>query len=391
MYVLDEKLREYATNRQWELLTALEKHGSERKAADALGVHKVRFNQVKRAVEKKAAMHGYAPDHDWRNPVPPGYKVKGTSILRDAQTGEARLIWEKSEADKAAQEEARQAVLKAMLEEIPKPEPIKRAKNEPAVNLLNQYTITDFHLGQLAWGEECGADYDTKIAEKLLVDWFAAAIRQAPHAEVGLLCQLGDFLHWDGMGGAVTPTSGFHLDVDTRFQNLVRVAVRALRQVINMMRVKYPHVHIIMADANHDPTSGVWLREMLAAMYADEPTVTVDTSPDTYYCYPWGDTSLFYHHGHKKPVKGVADVLAAKFREVWGNSKHSYAHTGHLHHLKVDEGNLMVVEQHRTLAAADAYASRGGWMSGRAASVITYHKDFGEVGRVTLTPEMVSK
>ena len=73
-------------------------------------------------------------------------------------------------------------------------------------------------------------------------------------------------------------------------------------------------------------------------------------------------------------------------------SIHSYAHTGHLHHIKVDEANnLMVVEQHRTLAAKDAYASKGGWMAGRSATVITYHKDFGEVGRVTLTPEMVTK
>jgi len=394
MFVLDQALREYATDRQWELLKALEEHGSERKAAAALNINKSNFFQTKHAVEKKAAMHGYAPDHDWRNPVPPGFRVKGASILRDAQTGEARLIWEKSEADKVAQEETRQAALEAMLEEIPKPEKITKAKNPPAEKLLNQYTITDYHLGCLAWGEETrGDDWDTKIAEKLLIDWFAAAIRQAPNAEVGLLCQLGDFLHWDSaVGAAVTPTSGFGLDVDSRFQKVVRVAVRVLRQVINMMRIKYPRVHIIMADANHDPTGGVWLREMLAAMYTTEKTVTVDTSPDTYYCYSWGDTSLFYHHGHKRKVQSVAPVFAQKFRDIFGASKHSYAHTGHLHHTKVDESNnLMVVEQHRTLAAMDAYTSKGGWMSGRSASVITYHMDFGEVGRVTLTPEMVTK
>lgn len=49
----------------------------------------------------------------------------------------------------------------------------------------------------------------------------------------------------------------------------------------------------------------------------------------------------------------------------------------------------MVVEQHRTLAAPDAHASRGGWISGRDASVITYHRDYGYVGRVVISPEMV--
>ena len=50
----------------------------------------------------------------------------------------------------------------------------------------------------------------------------------------------------------------------------------------------------------------------------------------------------------------------------------------------------MKIERHETLAAPDAYAANGGWLSGRSAKVITYHKQFGEVGRLTLRPEMVS-
>lgn len=65
------------------------------------------------------------------------------------------------------------------------------------------------------------------------------------------------------------------------------------------------------------------------------------------------------------------------------------AHLGHLHHVDVKENNLMIVEQHRTLAPADAYAARGGWLTGRDAKVITYHKQFGEVGRITISPDML--
>jgi hypothetical protein len=53
------------------------------------------------------------------------------------------------------------------------------------------------------------------------------------------------------------------------------------------------------------------------------------------------------------------------------------------------ENNLMIVEQHRTLAAPDAYAARGGWISGRDAKVITYHKSYGEVGRITVSYDMI--
>jgi hypothetical protein len=55
----------------------------------------------------------------------------------------------------------------------------------------------------------------------------------------------------------------------------------------------------------------------------------------------------------------------------------------------VKENNLMIVEQHRTLAAPDAYAARGGWITGRDAKVITYHREYGEVGRLTVSFDMV--
>jgi hypothetical protein len=74
---------------------------------------------------------------------------------------------------------------------------------------------------------------------------------------------------------------------------------------------------------------------------------------------------------------------------MFGRTKYAYAHTGHLHSIDVKENNLMIVEQHRTLAAPDAYAARGGWISGRDAKVITYHKEFGEVSRITINSDML--
>ena len=44
-----------------------------------------------------------------------------------------------------------------------------------------------------------------------------------------------------------------------------------------------------------------------------------------------------------------------------------------------------------TIAARDAYAARGGWLSERQAAAITYHDEFGEVARTIITPEMLQK
>jgi len=148
-------------------------------------------------------------------------------------------------------------------------------------------------------------------------------------------------------------------------------------------------VHLVMAEGNHDPASSIWLRELFRALYEDEPRITVDLSPDPYYCVEHGLTSLFFHHGHKRKPTAVSDVFAAKFREVFGRTKFSYAHMGHLHHVDAKENNLMIVEQHRTLAGSDAYASRGGWLSGRDACVITYHAAYGEGGRSRINSKML--
>lgn len=334
----------------------------------------------------KLALSGYSPEHDMTHMVPEGFSLRGVSTLYNAK-GEVAQQWVKSQQDGDALVKALEAAFSGYKDELPRTAPVP-APTHTNSDLANVYVLTDYHLGMLSWAEETGADWDMDIAEDLLVRWFAAAIAASPPAELGVFVNLGDFMHWDGMD-AVTPASKHLLDADTRFQKLVRVAIRAKRQIIAMLLEKHDRVHVISAEGNHDPASSVWLREWLSSVYADEPRVTIDTSADPYYCVEHGQTSLFFHHGHKRKMEQVSDVFVAKFRDVFGRTKHSYAHTGHLHHDKRIENNLMTVEQHRTLAAPDAYASRGGWLSGRDAKVITYHKKHGEVGRLTINPEMV--
>ena len=339
------------------------------------------------AEEAGQTRRGWAPSHGIESPLPAGLKLRGTSTLVDKRSGEPVLQWVKTSEDAEQQRLIFEAAVAAMGEKLPRERP-RKPPAKVIADLLNQYTITDYHLGMLSWGEETGADWDLTIAEQTLVDWFAAAIAQAPAAETAVFAQIGDFMHWDGLD-AVTPAHKHLLDADTRFQKLVRVAIRAIRRVIGMLLDKHQAVIVIMAEGNHDPASSIWLREWLAAIYENEPRVTVDVSPDPYYCVEHGETALFYHHGHKRKPGDIDTVFAAKFREVFGRTKYAYAHMGHLHHIDIKETNLMIVEQHRTLAAPDAYASRGGWMSGRDAQVISYSKRFGEVGRVRISPQMV--
>ena len=366
-----------------EVIAALREHGdSVRATAKALGLNRSSLQGRIKTLAKK----GYSPAHQMTHTVPDGFAVKGVSTLY-REDGTIAAQWVKSTADAERLKQLLDAAFAGMADDLPRV--AKRAAPKQCnADLLTCYVMTDFHLGMLAWGEETRDEpWDLDIAEKMLVQWFAAAIKQSPDSETAVLAQLGDFVHFDGLD-AVTPEHRNLLDADTRFQKVVRAAIRVLRRVIDMLLVKHKTVRVLMAEGNHDTASSVWLREWFRAIYESNPRVIVDTSPDPYYCIEHGKTSLFFHHGHKRNTGNVADVFAAKFRDVFGRTTHSYAHMGHRHHVEVKETNLMIVEQHRTLASKDAYASRGGWMSGRDAKAITYSAKYGEVARATISPDM---
>lgn len=390
-----------------EAVAAMQEHGNQSAAAASLGLARSSFqNRLRRAAERglmgtRPVLPGFAiksvaskqgdawvkqtkaPGEVFELPV--GQVVKGVSALVDSE-GREVAKWIKTRSDEAAQQAAMRAAIEALKDEIPRAEPVA-APAHTIDDLLNQYTITDHHLGALAWNEETRAgDYDLRIGEQLIIDWFAAAIAQSPPAKRAVFAQLGDFLHYDSFK-SITPEHGHLLDSDSRYPKMVRAAIRIVRKVIRMLLEKHEQLDVIMCDANHDPAGEVWLREMLAAFYDEEPRITVDTNPGTYSVIEHGDVSLFYHHGHRRGVKNVDSILVGKFRKVYGRTSLSYAHTGHRHSDELKTTDLMKVEQHETLAAPDAYGSN--WLSGRSAKVITYHKDFGEDGRVILSAARV--
>lgn len=388
---------------------AYKEHGTLKKAAAALGIKKSALSEsLRRAAE--AGILGTEPvlpgfriskisntpsgtfiqqtqERGDRFEVPAGHVVKGVSALVDA---EGRVIqqWQKTAVGAEGQLAALRATVEGLKEDLPRIT-IMPAPQHVEEDLLNQFVVTDSHFGMLAHREETGADYDLRLAEELLLDWFAAAVAGAPQAHTAVLAQLGDLLHHDALE-SVTPAHKHVLDADSRLHKVVRVVIRTLRRVVDMLLQKHKHVHVVMASGNHDPASSVWVRELLATIYENEPRVTVDTSPMLYYAYKWGDTALFYHHGHKRGVAQVDATLAGMFREMFGASKYAFAHVGHLHSDEGRKSALMYVERHETLAAPDAYAAGGGWLSGRSAKVITYSRRYGEVARATLRPEMVA-
>jgi len=347
----------------------------------SIGWH--RLNRIKNAL----ARQGWSPEHDMRHPVPDGYLAKGVSTYYD-KDGKPAGQWVKSAIDHQRQAEIFSAAAEAMAEELKPLEPVTppvSANDE----LCNFYVLTDCHVGMLAWHKEGGDDWDLKIAERTLVDCFANMMRGAPDSGSAVIAQMGDFLHFDGLL-PVTPTNAHVLDADGRFGKVVECAIRILRRVIDMALAKHQTVHVIMAEGNHDLSSSVWLRKMFSALYESEPRLTVNDSELPYYVHEHGQTLLAVHHGHMVKNARLPSLLAAQFAEQWGRTRKRYMHVGHRHHTDVKDHPGVTVVQHPTLAARDAHASRGGWISERQASCVTYHVTHGKVAETVVTPEMVA-
>lgn len=383
--IIDPKLIEFATVRQIEIVEAIEQHGGYRKAAKALGVAKSTVTEAINRLRAAAARQGYAPGHAMTRTVPDGFKVAriSTNYKDDGSIGQQWVI---GAPDAERQKEIMQAAFAAMAAELPREAPVPRPEGTIDA-LCNLIVFSDYHIGQLAWHKEGGADWDLKIAEKLLFDSFAHMVDTAPRAASCVVCLQGDQLHTDGLL-PLTPAHKHVLDADGRFSKIVATAIRVIRRVVNHALAKHDSVHLIICEGNHDESSSVWLRQMFAALYDQEPRITVNDSELPFYVHQHGETMLAFHHGHKVKNEQLPMLFAAQYSKMWGATTKRYAHCGHRHHVDEKEYSGMTVTQHPTLAARDAHASRGGWISDRAANVTTYHTRFGKVSQTVVCPEM---
>ena len=178
--------------------------------------------------------------------MPPGYAVKGSSTLY--KDGNVALQWVKTEADKQAQFDAMISRIELACEGIKPWKPVKQPK-QVEENLLSLLVITDFHLGSYCWGDETSEDYNTDMARDLFLSSIKEMIDSTPKSKVGLLCNLGDFLHWDGLL-QVTPTSAHILDNDSRYSRIVDIAMTVMNEAVRMMLEKYEKVVFVCAEGN---------------------------------------------------------------------------------------------------------------------------------------------
>lgn len=386
--IYTEVHKAYATARQLDYIKAVEKHGSNNKAAKALGVGRRSVDISLKRLVARVARQGHSPDHDMTHTTPDGFHIKGVSTNYGAD-GQIKQQWVKTNIDRERQNELIQEAIHELSRDLPKLKPVKTLKSKAySKDIMAVYPLGDPHIGMLSWGEETGQDWDLDLAEKAFGGVFDRLIKTSPQCEQCTIVNLGDYFHYDNMDG-VTSRSGHSLDVDSRFGRMVKVGVRIMRRMITAALEHHKAVHVINATGNHDDTSSIFLNIALANIYENEPRVTIDDKSTPIHYMQFGKSAFGVHHGHSIKMQALPAVMAADEPKMWGDTEYRYFYTGHIHHDSMKEYPGCKVESFRTLAAKDAYAAWGGYRSLQDSKCIVLHREYGEVERHTVNLNMI--
>jgi hypothetical protein len=314
--------------------------------------------------------------------MPEGHALKGVSALVDA---EGRVIqeWRKTKIGELDPLQIAERLKVAFADYKPAapvaPFPVEVRDGD----LLTIFPANDWHIGMFAWGKETGANWDLKIAEDAIGRAAEDTIARAPGSAVCVVLGGGDLLHADNSENQ-TARSGNQLDVDGRYPKVVESATRVMVRTIDAALARNSQVIVRILPGNHDEHSAIAVAYFLLAWYRNDARVIVDADPSLFWWYRFGLCLFGATHGHTVKLKDMPSVMAHRRAEDWGATKFRYVHGFHLHHsAKVaTEDNGVICETHQAPIPQDAWHYGKGFLSGRSMQAITYHRRYGEIGRV---------
>jgi hypothetical protein len=378
-YRIDEGLKEYATETQRKMVDAVNQYRSMGRAAKELGLSPSTVRDAIYALEKKAALCGYAPAHGMTKTVPAPFVVKGVSTYFNKE-GEQAGQWVKTKLDQYQVEQVIREFVRSLMDEAKGTSRLVPPPKLSNADLLTVYPMGDPHFGMYAWKAEAGQDFDTEIAESITTAAVDRLVASAPSSEVAIFLPLGDLMHADDAKNR-TPQSGNVLDVDTRHRKVMMVALKAMKHAIYRLLEKHKLVVVRFVEGNHDPHAAFAIALALAEHFSNNERVTIDLSPAAFWYYRFGKVLLGATHGDKTRGKDLLGVMASDRPEDWGQTKFRYFYHGHLHERGEKEVPGLRIEWFRTLAPLDAWAASMGYRSGRDMYAIVMHREYGEVER----------
>jgi hypothetical protein len=311
--------------------------------------------------------------------MPEGQTLKEVSALVDSDNRTV-LKWIKTRDGRNAVD-----LVAAIKDAFVDFEPARIPVAEPVADsdLLTLIPCNDWHIGMFSWGKENAENWDTAIGEAVIGKAITHTIARTPNAGTAIVLGGGDLLHTDNKTNT-TAKSANVLDVDGRYPKVLKAGIRVMVRTVEAALEQYSRVIVRVLPGNHDEHAAIAITYALDAWFRNDPRVTVDTDPSLFFWHKFGDVLLGATHGHSVKIEQMAGIMAHRRAVEWGATRFRYVHGFHLHHSAkfATEGNGVISEVHQAPIPQDAYHFGRGYLSGRSVQAITYHRTFGEVGRV---------
>lgn len=239
----------------------------------------------------------------------------------------------------------------------------------------------DIHIGKLATAFETGEDYNTCIAVQRVHEGVQGILDKSSGFKVEQIVFVGgnDILHID------TPkrqtTSGTPQDTDgnmwyQNFMNAFKLYVDVLEKLIVVA-----NVHFVYCPSNHDYTNGFFLCQAVEQYFRNNDNITFDCSIAHRKYYTYGLNLIGFTHGDGGKQSDLPLAMAHESKD-WGNCKHRYVYTHHLHHKVAKDFMSVCVETMRSPSGTDSWHHHHLFQhSPKAVEGFLHHKDFGQICR----------
>jgi len=372
------------TERQKEILSALATESNISEACRQVNCDRRYAYRLLKKLEEKAASQGVAPHRDLTHQTAEGFNAKRISTAYK-EDGSIALQWVIQEPEKRDLRQKIDAMVDGLRDDLTgfkKPVTAPKQVNE---DYCAQYLVGDHHFGMLADSDTKldDADWDVKIATKVLVDAVDRLSSRVGNAHTGVLVNVGDMFHADS--SANTTTAGTPVDVDTRIGKTFKLAGRLFQTIIDKMLEVHQEVVVINVRGNHDSDMACHLSSCLELLYDREPRVNVLKNYSKFLHWEWENNLFVYHHGDRVKHEQILQAVVTNLDEEWSRCKHRYCHMGHIHHQMSKEIGTMIFEHFSSLTATDQWHSDSGYGANRSMTAIVYHKKNGEDSRVKIT------
>lgn len=233
------------------------------------------------------------------------------------------------------------------------------SKGADCLYVLN---IQDIHIGKLAHGDTTGgADWDTRIAERVYRDTVAELISKAPTNRVQEVVVIigSDMLQIDT--DQSTTAAGTYVDSDSRLSKVFDTAVHMLTEVIEGLASHFK-VRCVVVRGNHDSTTSHFVGRYVEAWFHANDNVTVDSSPQSRKYVGYGKTLIAFDHGDSTKLKDLPLVVMRENQSTISQYRWTEVLTGHRHIEASEDMKGIVVRMAPALCAPDSWHAEHGYV-----------------------------